>query len=1277
MEFSDQSHIERVRDALHDRAEGAVVMIGSGFSANAVSIRSSAIAPPTWKELAAEMLPQLYPASNGGNDSPAANEASTSDVVRLAQEYEAAFGRPALHRHLRAKIRDGDFVPGDAHMQLLRLPWRDVFTTNWDTLLERAAPSIVEHHFSPVRSMQEIPLATRPRIVKLHGSVDARFPLICTEEDYRTYPAVFAPFVNTVQQAMMENLLVLIGFSGDDPNFLHWSGWVRDNLRDSAPKIYLAGWLELLPHRRRMLESRNIVPIDLAGHPKADEWRKHPRHLQHAYATEWILHSLKYGQPYDIYNWPTTPKWAGEEIPEHLEPMPTKAISIPRAESTQDHDDTESPEGKLDAVRALIDAWHYNRTQTYPGWLSAPSRVRVAMRTTRDHIDSVGGVLPQLDAEGRLRALHELIWRLEIMLAPISELEEKSSKLVTAVRGVLDQFDCHRQEIDGMAVPKADWTAIAESWVALNMTLATAARFRFDEDEFNERLLAASWFQDGNPDIAHHIQHERCLWSVFALDFESLEELLSKWRTEDCDPAWMMRKAALLYEIDRGDEANELNTRALHESRSVPDSDTDVGPKSREAWALVCAGAALDWDEYWAAAQESQKRWAELTSVHCNAPYELQHITQAIKSEGKPQKGPHFDLDRVWKEGQLISRADFDRWLASHRAVRFFETHGLPPRVGIRLVSANGLELAARELWQHEQELAARLVLRAATHEARGTLNFLLTRARVAMTPVDAVTRLADDSIRAIEFILPRIAAERRNQKDHWRQRLMVLLEALSRFVLRLEADKVDTILTKVLDWCANPDVASTTLTPGPLQNLLMRTWEALPKTRRTRRILDLFEAPIVGMDGFDAGFLRADGTRSSPERYPDPCDTLRRGRRPRIRRTAPNRLRLKNVISLLTRGMKGSAEARRRAANRISALMAVVNPTAEERSQIAYALWGDDFDSHEELPSGTELYDWAFLVFPEPKRGIAEERYRAKWFGSDHQKENSRRESGEILRHVGRALGNLRGRGKPLALSDHERFILASAVEQWLELPVPVPLNQEESAPIFLDRADEKTREEIAGLECTLLEISVSAEVARKVYRKVQRLNESKVPARGMYAGLIRVLPKLKDEIVDDLGLALTSDLEEVASDAARGLGNWLQSASDETFGLVPPPAELVREIGAIIAIRRKAALEVALGVARWIFADGCDEQREAIGDFAAEGLGKLAKELQYDSQQDDDYNVPRLRWLCSQLALAMRKRGFDDHKAIRRWQQEAKEDPLPELRHEITRTWKRSEST
>ena len=67
----------------------------------------------------------------------------------------------------------------------------------------------------------------------------------------------------------METVFCLIGLSGNDPNFLQRSGWVRDNLGDGAPKVYLAGWLDFSPPRRRMLEDRNVIAIDLARYTMA------------------------------------------------------------------------------------------------------------------------------------------------------------------------------------------------------------------------------------------------------------------------------------------------------------------------------------------------------------------------------------------------------------------------------------------------------------------------------------------------------------------------------------------------------------------------------------------------------------------------------------------------------------------------------------------------------------------------------------------------------------------------------------------------------------------------------------------------------------------------------------------------------------------------------------------------------------------------------------------------------------------------------------------------
>ena len=375
--FPDESHINRVREALAVRPiSRASVMVGSGFSRNAIKTRVEVDDLPLWDGIAKSIFDRLYPEKEeNANLNPLTGRISADSALRLAQEYKSAFGRADLHGLLVQLVRDQEFEPSDKHNRLLKLPWRDVFTTNWDTLLERASQQIAVPGYSWVKVAEQLPLVSQPRIVKLHGSFDSTFPLIFTEEDYRTYPTEYAPFVNSVQQAMMETVFFLIGFSGDDPNFLNWSGWVRDNLRDSAPKIYLAGWLQLSTHRRRMLEERGVVPIDLAAHPKAPTW---PSHLIHEYATEWLIQALERGRPYDQRSWPSQPKHANiVPVPIELEPLPPVFINVPKRDLERNYDRNNpfAEDEPVDRVRQIMSIWQHNR-KLYPGWLVYPNEHR-------------------------------------------------------------------------------------------------------------------------------------------------------------------------------------------------------------------------------------------------------------------------------------------------------------------------------------------------------------------------------------------------------------------------------------------------------------------------------------------------------------------------------------------------------------------------------------------------------------------------------------------------------------------------------------------------------------------------------------------------------------------------------------------------------------------------------------------------------------------------------------------------------------------------------------
>ena len=198
---------------------GAALLVGAGFSKYAELPAPDTLEPPLWGDLASAMAMQLYPLAP--NDAP-------KDPLRLAEEYRTNFGQAALDEFVRMHIPDRKWEPGSLHRRLLNLPWSDILTTNWDTLLERAADDVSAYTYDIVRLTADLPHVRAPRIVKLHGSIGTSDHFIIAEEDYRTYPVRFAPFVNLARQIFIENELCLLGFSGDDPNFLQWSGWVRD-----------------------------------------------------------------------------------------------------------------------------------------------------------------------------------------------------------------------------------------------------------------------------------------------------------------------------------------------------------------------------------------------------------------------------------------------------------------------------------------------------------------------------------------------------------------------------------------------------------------------------------------------------------------------------------------------------------------------------------------------------------------------------------------------------------------------------------------------------------------------------------------------------------------------------------------------------------------------------------------------------------------------------------------------------------------------------------------
>ena len=1040
------------------------------------------------------------------------------------------------------------------------------------------------------------------------------------------------------QQAMMETVFCLIGFSGDDPNFLHWSGWVRDNMGESAPKIYLAGWLDLSNHRRRLLEERNVVPIDLARHPNASKW---PEHLRHRYATDWVLYTLECGRPYDITEWPSplSEQSIDSSIPDYL--LPVTRVDSAKPKKELEPLPRPLPDDWLKQTERVIDVWTHNR-KVYPGWLSIPSSV---FRSFNGHTDEwerlILRALPDLAPRRRLNAIRELVWRRELSLVPIS------SDLESAASDTLQQFDCSGRTIDGVADTTVRWDEIREAWRHVALALVTSARHDYKQTLFDQRIEALSPFRADDPDVAQRIHHERCLWAIYSVDFQTLEGLLEKWQTANTDPIWMLRKAAILVETNRVDDAIQLFEKAFSQIRQIPDDDRSVAGTSRESWALFWA-LAHEMYSFWENKTESpslsqfHRRWRELASRKCDAWEEKRVLSNFISGQGKKSKPPVFDLDVRRGPGFHFSDEQHRRWTAARRAIRLSEVAGLPPSM-----ASDILTIAADELAEIEPEMAVRLVLRTVHSDQNKTLQCVLSRVRVATMLQDSADHLVDLCEGVIQYALPRLRSPGASVGTiSWVERLGVALEVTSRLVLRLNPEQAENVFDRAMNYYGDDRFGH--------QMLLKRSWESLLPDQQTRRILDLLSTPIVGLDGFMVSMVASDISS------PDPGCFLKEDS-PIPDRTADTDEKWKRVVHLAIRGLHAGKETRKQAAHRITLVALWGRLTESESIEVAQALWKSRHVGGTCLPSETGLvYDAVFLDLPEPESGLAERCFHKKWLDVGNFPQGDEENLSEVLRQVGYAIPWLKHRKRSLRLTKDEIDYLAEIVERWADIPVP-----RRRTPT-LEYHLNFTRHAIIGLRRILSEIPLPDSTVKNLYGKVPDLNESEAPGFTLLAGIVGALPDRLDEIVQSMRVGLVSDQSILAEDAAWGLFHWMKASNDSETPCPKPPIDLVREIGMIIASRRNISLDVALQITKWIFDEGSEEQKTAVSGLALQGLDYLSEDLRYDRRHErDEDSIPSLRRHCVQLAVSMAKRGFEEEPAVSRWLKDAENDPMPEVQY------------
>jgi hypothetical protein len=1182
---------------------GAAVLVGAGFSRNANRPAADTPIPPLWNDLLKDLIAQLY--SDAAEDAP-------KGALRIAEEYRTFFGQAALDDFIRSRFPDRAWLPGKLHDDLLALPWSDVLTTNWDTLLERAAENGRDLQYDVVRYEADLPHARAPRIVKLHGTIGDPGPLIFAEEDYRTYPAKHAAYVNLARQIFIENELCLLGFSGDDPNFLQWAGWVRDQLGGNARRIYLVGNLNLPRATRKFLEAHNIAPIDLA--PLVAEL---PKPDQHAAATCCLFEALTAAKPQPAGEWRRVPlsdypmlQQVGGDV--HLRARKDDTFAATLLDST--------------AVVLAKDR------ATYPGWLVCPRPERSSLQSGDEPWILREATLASFKPERRVEILAEILWRRTVGLYPLDE------QLITLLGGITEAWP------DGVDMRLRWEFAIA---------LMRDARIDDKVDAFSKWAKLIDETAPADSLQREEALYQQCLLARDTLNYHGLEILLPRLISDD--PLWQLRRAALHAELGEFVKA----TRLIKEAAATLEKAYRLGRTS--FWIKARLGWA-DWLAY----------LTDMGWVHspAHSPREFKDLKidpedeiSRFRNEARDSANAHFNESGIQPSfepghyrdgGRPIRIAGGDpNLLLSFALDQLIDTVGLPLRINSVDVCARTVVETAGVTYQQTDAWYRRLLRGLHSHSDRPFTRFF-SRVPLAQLTPEVATALIDKVGNAIDFWIGRNKASQhadlRDDRSQATDRLRLMIHTYSHLTARMTPDAAQATFLKALAIARDPNIWHNWLLEA-LAQLAARAAAAVPLARQSALALATIEFPLAAEKGTQDHF------------WPKIVTAIWEAVPARPANDAKWQTRVAELIAASSKGGGSRPEA----VLRLTYLNKHNVLTSDERAAFGAALWSELAEGALPLPARTDLLASSFVDLPAPD-GI-DVAARVRRHVIDAEITPVLRDvivDSRIVRDVQNHLIALHNT-KPLGITIEP----SRATQLFDQIVAWRPLSGDGRDPFsqsFTRSFNEGVRACIGGT------LSVAIVPAMTASDRTPARGEALltfIDAAKSWSSLpalvefVTAAPDMRDAVIVALRRGLIGTDHQQAGAAAFALVRWAKLAKSGLEGGLP--RTLVERLAATIERRPRYGLSSMLDAMAQLVKMEMHDPSDLPPLLQA--LGDLRIETRYDAieiDSEDAIAVSLVRKECVGLALALQPIMPDDG-TLAGWIGDAKVDPLPEVRFRL----------
>ena len=670
------THMDKIAQAFSENRVSALV--GTGFSKNAKAINPH-VQIPLWSQLGQALMKELGIKITKGIT-------CFEDPIRLSTLYVAEFGETALYDFLKNKIDDNNFTPDTVHKKFIELNWNNIYTTNYDTLIEQA-DQLTLKKYSVVKKDTDFPLLPKPRIVKLHGSFPADTPFIMTEEQFRTYPQKHSIFVNSVQQSFIEDTIVLLGFSGADPNFIKWSGWIRDNLnKQNARVIYFISTDPLTSSEIKSFSSQNITVLDLSIIRKKNSK---------------ITISKIFERMFDYWN----------QFPQSDNTTNAKTVKIDEWFSNlwiiNGNIDKEIKKQGYDVfMRKVTNKWK-NERRHCPQFIILPMKYNNQLFWKTREIINTNTFLKGIENnEQSINFLYEFDWRWNLCNVPLFEnIIEAYKKAIGFTNG----------SINIKSLPKGTQKKALKLLISLYKACRKNGNQKLCQN-IEITINANSSIID--KDDKNSFYYERCLNAFFNLNYKSILDLITTWDISPNNIIWNIKKAGLLAETGNESQAVKILEKLLlitkNKVEKEPDNIEYLSLENIINWLLIWIVDSKRFDKDFDSGEikdeKLRQRNKELEVLNCNIIDLLNSYSKDVyANKQKKLEKKEFDDER---KSMLVFGAE-EAPFASFVYINIFEKLGFPYSINNSFLdNSDVFNVAINNILHYQPDWALNLMIR-------------------------------------------------------------------------------------------------------------------------------------------------------------------------------------------------------------------------------------------------------------------------------------------------------------------------------------------------------------------------------------------------------------------------------------------------------------------------------------------------------------------------------------------------------------------------------------